>query len=597
MRCYLCLAIVALYFAGCTEKEKKEKTAPVDYQTTCNPVDLSYRFQLELPSFREAADPSVVNFKGGYYMILSRSGGYFYSPDLIKWDLIAPQSDFPFEHYAPTAVAIGDALYFVTSGYGKMLKSHYPQSGNWEVVESKSRFDYADPALFLDDDGRLYYFGGCSPDNWLYGAEIDTKTFEIIGKTVPILISHREKYGWEVQGDYNLKTETPPWIEGSWVNKYKGKYYFQYAGPGTEFKSYNDGVYVADSPLGPYTLAEHNPFACRPEGYLPGVGHGSTFTDRYGNYWHIGTANVSMRHSFERRLALSPVFFDADGEMYAWTAFGDYPMIVPNRKLSSPEEFFPEWMLLSYNKKVSVSSTLKKTAEQEAKMAKWWNKPSNFEPINAVDEEIRTWWSAETGNKGEWFSVDLGEPCTVYALQINFADYDSDLLGARSGRTGNLYYQYTVEESSDGQNWKILIDKSQNTVKDAPHEYVQLNQPLATRYLRINNIRVPSGKFSLSDFRVFGKSSKAAPQQVTTGVATRGSDRRQVKLVWDKIPDATGYNIRFGTREGKLYQNYMVYNKNELQINILNTEKQYFFAIDAFNESGITKGKTFAADK
>ncbi|MDR2470146.1 MAG: family 43 glycosylhydrolase [Tannerella sp.] len=593
MKHYFYLAIAALYFAGCAE----EKPVPVDYQTICNPVDLSYRFQLEPPSWREAADPSVVPFRDGYYMILSRSGGYFYSSDLIKWDLIVPQSNFSFEHYAPTAVAMGDALYFVTSGYDKMLKSTDPKSGKWEVVKSNSRFDYADPMLYLDEDGRLYYFGGCSPDRWLYGSEIDTKTFEIIGDTIPVLISHREKYGWEVQGDYNLQTETRPWIEGSWVNKYKGKYYYQYAGPGTEFKSYNDGVYVADAPLGPYTLAEHNPFAYRPEGFLPGAGHGSTFVDRYGNYWHMGTANISMRHLFERRLALYPVFFDADGEMYAWTAFGDYPMIMPDRKLSSPEEFFPEWMLLSYRKKVSVSSTLKKNAQHEAEMEKWYLKADHFEPENAVDEEIRSWWSAETGNSGEWFSVDLGERCNVYALQINFADQDSKLLGDTAGRDPNLYYQYTVEESSDGRNWKLLVDKSQNRTKDAPHEYIQLEQPVATRYLRINNIRVPAGKFSLHDFRIFGKSRRAAPRQVTSGIATRGADRRQVKLAWDNIPDATGYNIRFGTREGKLYQNYSVMGKNEVSIHILNTDKPYFFAVDAFNEGGITKGKTFAADK
>ena len=39
------------------------------------------------------------------------------------------------------------------------------------------------------------------------------------------------------------------------MTKHNGKYYLQYAGPGTEFKSYSDGVYVSDKPLGPFTIA------------------------------------------------------------------------------------------------------------------------------------------------------------------------------------------------------------------------------------------------------------------------------------------------------------------------------------------------------
>jgi len=35
------------------------------------------------------------------------------------------------------------------------------------------------------------------------------------------------------------------WIEGPWVTMHQGKYYLQYAGPGTEYKSYADAVYLA----------------------------------------------------------------------------------------------------------------------------------------------------------------------------------------------------------------------------------------------------------------------------------------------------------------------------------------------------------------
>ncbi len=36
---------------------------------------------------------------------------------------------------------------------------------------------------------------------------------------------------------------------------------------GIQFKTSNDGVYVSDTPLGPFVLAEHNPLVYRPEGF------------------------------------------------------------------------------------------------------------------------------------------------------------------------------------------------------------------------------------------------------------------------------------------------------------------------------------------
>jgi hypothetical protein len=354
------------------------------------------------------------------------------------------------------------------------------------------------------------------------------------------------------------------------VNKYHGKYYLQYACPGTQFKSYADGLYVSDNPLGPFVLSKNNPFAYKPEGFANGAGHGSSFKDKYGNYWHIGTATISVKHMFERRLSLFPVFFDKDGEMTAYTGFGDYPMMVLAKKITSPEELFPGWMLLSYNKKVTVSSSL-----------------NDHQPQAATDEDIRTWWSAATNNKGEFITVDLGNIATVNAVQINFAEQNTSILG----RMENMAYQYKLEYSDDNKNWKTLADKSQNNV-DAPHDYIQLRTPLKLRFVRLTNIQVPSGNFAVSDLRVFGKAAVKPAKQVTSFNIERDKDRAIVKLTWNKDVNATGYNIRFGTDKNKLYENYIVYGKNELIIRSLNADLPYYFSIDAFNEAGVVKGKT-----
>ncbi len=62
--------------------------------TICNPLNLNYRFCLDKPSRREAADPTMINFKNEYYLFASKSGGYFHSNDLINWDLITTE-DLP----------------------------------------------------------------------------------------------------------------------------------------------------------------------------------------------------------------------------------------------------------------------------------------------------------------------------------------------------------------------------------------------------------------------------------------------------------------------------------------------------------------------
>lgn len=50
------------------------------------------------------------------------------------------------------------------------------------------------------------------------------------------------------------------------MTAHQGKYYLQYAAPGTEWKSYADGTYVSDSPSGPFTYMENSPVSYKPTG-------------------------------------------------------------------------------------------------------------------------------------------------------------------------------------------------------------------------------------------------------------------------------------------------------------------------------------------
>lgn len=566
MRLLAISIIVILILTGCNPVQQSER---IKLNTICNPVDISYRFGIDEPSRREAADPTIVWFRDRYYLFASKSGGYWQSKDLTGWNFIQT-SEIPVEEYAPTAIAINDKLYFLASSTEKstIYESTNPHTGEWSVAKDSMEIPVWDPAFFLDDDSQLYLYWGCSNENPLYGVAMDyTNNFSFIDEPVELKHADPEQFGWEVPGDYNTLVNQRPWIEGVWMNKHNGKYYLQYSGPGTEYKSYSDAVYISDNALGPFSCQTYNPFAYKPEGFTAGAGHGCTFADKFGNYWHIGTITISQKHIFERRLGLFPAFFDEQGTMFSITKFGDYPLIIPRKKISDFKEIFPGWMLLSFAKEVIVSSSI-----------------DSLPALNMTDENIRTYWAAESGNKGEFAIIDLRNTYDIYAVQVNFAEHNTSLFGRNKDRS----HRYVIESSDDNQNWKMLIDQSKNE-EDNTHDYTQLSNKRSCRYLKITNIEVPGGNFAISGFRVFGKGAGDVPGKISKFKAQRNPDnRRSVNLTWNESSNATGYNINFGTDREKLYQSYMVYRDTALTINVLNTNVDYYFSIESFNENGIT---------
>lgn len=562
------IIILVLAVSAKTLGQSTNISKATEQTTICNPLNLNYRFCLDKPSRREAADPTMINFKNEYYLFVSKSGGYWHSKDLITWDLITTK-DLPLEDYAPTAVVMNDTVYFMASAdKPAVYKTGDPKSGKWQVMNPAFPIGMIDPCFYVDDDGRLYFYYGCSNINPIYAVELDPKTFNPIGKPIELFNSHKDKNGWERSGDYNEMLATNPWIEGAWMTKRDGKYYLQYAIPGTQFKSYCDGLYISDKPLGEFALAPNNPCSYKPEGFIASAGHSSTMQDKYGNYWHISTMTISQKHMFERRLGLFPMFFDKDGELYTYTTFGDFPFKMPNKKISGPEELAPHWMMLSYNKPVEVSSELTEH-------------PKNY----AADEDIRTYWSAKTGDKGEWVSMDLKNECTINAVQINYAENETQIFG----RDGEIYYQYLLEYSSDNKNWKTLADKTENR-SDVPHDYIELKTPIKARYVRLTNYHVPSGTFAIAGLRVFGNGGGKIPAKVNKlNIDRSAADRCIVNLKWDKNPDAIGFNIRYGTQKDKLYHTYQVLGSDSVTIRSLNSLSKYYFTIDAFNESGVSK--------
>ncbi|HSP88128.1 MAG TPA: discoidin domain-containing protein, partial [Ignavibacteriaceae bacterium] len=326
------------------------------------------------------------------------------------------------------------------------------------------------------------------------------------------------------------------------------------------------GVYVGEKPFGPFKYQFHNPFSSKPGGYARGAGHGATFQDKFGNWWNVSTIAISVKNNFERRIGLWPAGFDSDDILFCNTAFGDYPHFLSAGKEDHLKSKFTGWMLLNFNKPVKVSSTF-----------------YGYAPNFSVDENIKTYWSAASGEKGEWLESDLGDVCTVYAFQINYADQNAELMGKHT----NLFHQYIIYSSLDGKDWNVLVDKSKNKT-DVPHDYIELEKPVQARYLKIENIHVPTGKFALSGFRIFGKGNGTVPEVVKNFEILRGeSERRNGWIKWKQSDDAVGYTIYAGTSPDKLYTNVMIYNSNEYYYTAMDKDQTYYFQIEAFNENGI----------
>jgi hypothetical protein len=568
------LVLLVLLFCYCY-------TAGAQQKTYCNPINVDYGF-CPIPNFttqgkhRATADPVITLFKGDYYLFSTNQWGYWWSNDMLQWKFVPRKFLKPWHHVydelcAPATVVLGDSLLVIGSTYTTnfpLWMSKQPHTDTWKEAVDSFQAGAWDPAFFADDDGRLYLYHGSSNTYPIYGREVDRKTLQPIGERKELIRLHDEVHGWERFGEANDNTFLKPFIEGAWVNKYKGKYYLQYGAPGTEFSGYADGVYVSNQPLGPFTYQAHNPFSYKPGGFAKGAGHGATYQDKYGNWWHVSTVAICVKNNFERRIGIWPAGFDKDDILYCNTAYGDYPHYMPDAATEPSKSLFTGWMLLNYNKPVQVSSTY-----------------GGYTPNKAVDEDIKTYWCAATANKGEWLQSDLGAVSTVHAIQINYADQDATIMGKQPG----LYHQYRLYSSMDGKTWQVLTDKSRNQT-DVPHDYIALPKPVQARYIKLENIHMPTGKFAISGLRVFGYGKGTAPDTVKEFIALRGdSERRNAWLKWKTSDDATGYTIYSGIAPDKLYTNVMVYGANEYYFRAMDKDKPYYFCIEAFNENGISK--------
>lgn len=566
-------------------------------QTYCNPLDIDYTYMVynssKNISYRSGADPAVVEFKGEYYMFVTRSFGYWHSTDLVNWDFIKPVQWFFEGCNAPTAFNYKDSvIYFAgdPAGYGSILYTDDPKSGKWKPTASITN-NLQDSELFIDDDGKAWLYWGSSN---VYPIRVksldkDDRMLETgIKKDLINLVE--EEHGWERFGENNFHPVLKEgYMEGASMTKHKGKYYLQYAAPGTQFNVYADGVYIGESPLGPFVYMKNNPMCFKPGGFTNGAGHGITVKQTNNQYWHFATMALASNSHWERRLCMFPTYFDDEDLMYSNTHYGDYPRFAPKHPTKAGQHC--GWMLLSYKGKATVSSSKMQITRSTSgddkfeikEMLLERNSDGEIESKILTDENPKSFWVAEANNNQQWVKIEMLKPGKIYAFQLNFHDQESGIYT----RTEGLRHRFIIEVSEDGENWQKVVDRSDN-YKDTPNAYIALNQPVKGRYVRYRNVEVPGCNLAMSEIRIFGLGYGKKPAKVKDFNVLREIDRRDVSLSWSPVKGVQGYNIRWGVAPDKLYQSWLVYDVREHFMRCLDRDTPYYFSIEAFNENGIS---------
>jgi xylan 1,4-beta-xylosidase len=538
--------------------------------TYTNPISLTQGSERILT----AGEPVIKIIGGDYYLFTRGRRGYWWSPDFVNWNYVN----------APNLLGgivgmteIDGKLYnYAGNTNNRVMTTDDPKSGIWYEAGTFSSNNYGDASMLYDEQsGRLFMYYGWSQILGIRVVELDKHTFKEISKPQVVLWGDPHNHGWETRysndlifpffSDRQYRPQEYGWTEGPHPLKYNGKYYVLYSSIGLEFGSYAQGVYVADDPLGPYVYDQHNPLTRMISGSAPGAGHGSFFQDKQGKLWTIAMVAFTQNGGNGNTLmSLFPTDVDKEGVMHGNVEYGDYPQYLPGVKKDPITENFTGWTLLSLNKRVETSS----------RTVDYW-------PALAVDQNGKTFWSAETGNPGEYMTVDLGKSSDIRGLQIQW-----DRAGATGNQALTRYESYTVEVSDDKQNWTQVVDKSNNP-QDLKSDYIELPTAVTGRYVRVTNVFTPdNGKFAIKEFRVFGNPdsstyTKVRPSQL---MAVRNQiDRRQADLLWQPVDGADGYIVRFGIEPNKLYQSEMVYGKNALNINSLNVDPEYYFEVEAFS--------------
>ena len=210
--------------------------------------------------------------------------GSSWGPDWDEQTLFAPDCVYHDGHYH---------LFFCTASKGEGVARSARPEGPFTAPRpvAGAHGDAIDPAVFIDDDGAVYYYWGqfhargarLLPD--LSGIEPDTLCTDLVTE---------EAHGFH---------------EGASVRERNGLYYLVYSDI-SRSRPTSLGYATAEHPLGPFTkrgIIVDNA-GCDPETWN---NHGSIA--EFNGAWYVFYHRSSQGSNYNRRLCVEPIAFNADG--------------------------------------------------------------------------------------------------------------------------------------------------------------------------------------------------------------------------------------------------------------------------------------------
>lgn len=206
-------------------------------------------------------------------------GGFMWAPDCAYRN---GKYYFYFPHPSESNVApswkVGVAVSDRPDRDFKVLPQPMPGVGGWDLI---------DPAVFVDDDGKAYfYYGGGGK---CYGAPLADDMVSLAG---PLQV---------MQG-------VDDFHEAAWVHKYNGRYYLSYA-------DNNEGANrlryaIGDTPLGPWRSMGVflGPQSCA-------MSHGSIVQFRGQWYVLYHCSDLSNGENALRSICIDPLYYNPDGSI------------------------------------------------------------------------------------------------------------------------------------------------------------------------------------------------------------------------------------------------------------------------------------------
>ncbi|RYX84387.1 hypothetical protein EON83_10770 [bacterium] len=298
-----------------------------------------------------AADPHAELFGERYYIYATNAGMYtsstafhgnaageghgfavWSSSDLRNWKSEGPILRFVDvswarelgDAWAPCAAERNGRYYFYFCAQSRMgvavsdsPTGPFRDALGKPIVEFRDDMSAIDPMVFVDDDGKAYFYWGAVPGSWLEGrgfpigmhlsvCELSDDMVSFASEEIPTITTYKSGERWAGLDH----------IEASHVFKRNGTYYLMWS-PGDfasndDKHSYRVHYATSTSPLGPWELAPNNPvLTSRRDIEVVGPGHHSTIqipgTDEWYCVYHCHKGDV------DRRVFIDRMIFAADG--------------------------------------------------------------------------------------------------------------------------------------------------------------------------------------------------------------------------------------------------------------------------------------------